>query len=524
MKHFYYSCLTLLAAVMVLASCSNEKDGNVCLKLIPEDAAIVMRFDVKQSLESIGYDKEDELKDQLKDAISENVDDEDLLNMLSEIVDDPSATGLDTSNPMYLYVSANLSNIVGLVGTTADAKKLEAFVNKLSEMADGDEVEEVDGVKYMEVKQAGIAFTDDWFFIGQAADGGKSLAKDLKKLAEADEAPIMQNADFKAMMEKKGQFQMLISGKGTADAINRLATLQSRAKEMADALERALPGKLEDISLVMDGSFADGMGESTTELLTYSDEWKQAVSDFDDMLGNINAKTAEWASGKGIAVLANIDGEKLFNMIAGMVQKFGADDEETMAILRSYLASVKGNIAFSFEGMANENTPELQAYISTEDASIISATLQQGGSDIEMIDSLNFKINNYDWEYNPETGDFEKTNLINSVYAGYDRGYTYFVMGEDPQPFRHPYETIPANHIQAKGFYFYMNYESIAESLAKVAGQNDRETEMMVEMCKLYDYADGYYEGNGKCSFRAEMKDKSTPLIRQMAEILERFL
>lgn len=189
MKHFYYSCLTLLAAVMVLASCSKEKDGNVCLKLIPEDAAIVMRFDVKQSLEAIGYDKEDELKDQLKDAISENVDDEDLLNMLSEIVDDPSATGLDTSNPMYLYVSANLSNIVGLVGTTADTKKLEAFVNKLSEKADGDEVEEVDGVKYMEVKEAGIAFTDDWFFIGQAADGGKSLAKDLKKLAEADELP-----------------------------------------------------------------------------------------------------------------------------------------------------------------------------------------------------------------------------------------------------------------------------------------------------------------------------------------------
>lgn len=97
-------------------------------------------------------------------------------------------------------------------------------------------------------------------------------------------------------------------------------------------------------------------------------------------------------------------------------------------------------------------------------------------------------------------------------------------MGENPQPFQKPTVTVPADLIQGKGFYFYMNYESFVESMAKVAGQNDREAEMMVEMGKLYDYADGYYEGNGKCSFRAEMKDKSTPLIRQMAEILERFL
>ena len=523
MKHFYYACLTLLAAVMVLASCSKEKDGTACLKLIPEDAAIVVRIDMKQSLDAIGYDEADDFKDKLKDAINEHVDDDELQEMLTEIVDNPSATGIDTSNPVYLYVTANLSNIVGFVGTTSDQEKLEAFINKLSEMADGDEVEETDGVKYFEIQKAGIAFTDEWFFIGMAADGAKSLAKDLKKLAEADEAPIMKNEDFKAMMEKEGMFQMLVSGKGAAEGLNKLATLDRQAKEVVKVAEKALPGKIEDISLLFDGTMKEGISTGTAELLTYSDEWKEAVKDFDNMLGDIDENTAEWASSKGIAVLANIDGEKLFDMVLSAASKFGIDnDEETVATIRNYIASVKGDITFSMDGISDDETPELQAYISTKDETIIKMLLIEGDDDIEMIDSLNFKINNYDWDYNYESGEYEKTNLVNSIFAGFDRGYTYFVMGKNPQPFKKPSETIPSDIIQGKGFYFYFNYDFLEEA-AKISG-NSRETRMMKEMGKIVDYADGYYEGNGKCTFRGELNDKKTPLINQYVEIFEKFL
>lgn len=517
MKRFCYSFLALLAAIVLLASCGSEQ-GSACLKLIPENAVVVARFDVKKSLEAIGYDKEKDLREKMKQTVKEAVDDKDFAEKICSIIDNPSESGIDTDCPLYLYVSANMSNIVGLVGTPSDRNKMAELLGKLI----GDvKLEETDGVSYFDLDQAAIAFTDDWFFVGMAMGGGKSLAKDLKELANASEAPILKNEDFKKMMELEGMAQMLISGKGLNDAISKLAMLGDEGKEIEKAIKKALPGKLEDISILANGNYDKGISTGTTELLTFSDEWKQAVNNFDAILGDIDAKSAALASGEGIAVLANINGEKLYDLVEKAANTFGFNDEDTMSTLKTFISTVTGNICFSMTGFSGNDTPELSAYASTKDAAIINTVSEAlGDEDIQKIDDHNYVMNNYNWEWNDITGDLEKTDLVNKAAFGFKDGLTYVVFGKEPVAFQTPAKSVPSNLIKGKGFFCYINYD-IFKKIVALANDNAINTQMAVEMCDMMDYVEAHYEGNGLFTMRGEMKDKNASILGAYARMLE---
>ena len=67
MKKLFSKVLPLLAAVLALASCSKEQ---AAIRLIPEDAAIVMSVDVKQSADIMGINAESKAVEKIKNAIN----------------------------------------------------------------------------------------------------------------------------------------------------------------------------------------------------------------------------------------------------------------------------------------------------------------------------------------------------------------------------------------------------------------------------------------------------------------------
>ena len=64
-----------------------------------------------------------------------------------------------------------------------------------------------------------------------------------------------------------------------------------------------------------------------------------------------------------------------------------------------------------------------------------------------------------------------------------------------------------------------MNYELFTKLT-----NGDMNDEMLKELSKDFDFAEAYYEGNGKFVGRSEMKDKNKSLLRVYMDMLNKFL
>lgn len=522
MKRFYYSLVALLAVVL-LASCSSEKDGTACLKLIPDNAALVMRFDLKSVGEAMNYEKDTELKSALKELLNEAKCDKKVKDKLKAIIDNPSETGISADYPLYFYVAPNMSNLIGLVGTTGDKDKLVELQKMLADEADLDAVEEHDDMSCLAIEKAAFIVADDWFYLGMGGDDLEERAKDLKELADADKAPIMEKPDFKAMTEKKGQFQMLISGRGLDAFLGMAATSSRDMKEISKVLKQILPGKLSDISILGDANLAKGVSTGTTEVLTYSKEWKDAISEFDGVMGSINAEVAKYLSGDGMIFLANFDGPKVLALIEKVAAKFDKDlsNDEDFKEVSTILSTLNGNMGFGFTGFDGE-TPEGEIYLSTKDVQLVDLiAAQDEENELKKTGENEYSKPNFNYQFNEMTYDYEKvqTGFVN---FGFKQGFTYFVISKDENamPFNTPAKALPAANIKGKGLYFYMG-NGILDKLPNEGNMSD---EMMKDMADLYDFVECYYEGNGKFVIRSEMKDKNASLLKIYVDMLKKYL
>ena len=532
MKRIFYSFATLLAVVL-LASCSSEKDGTACLKLIPEDAALVMRFDLKAVGEATNYANDKATKDELKKLVSDIPGDKDVKEKIKAIIENPSESGISTEHPVYFYLAPNVSNMIGLVGTTGDKDKFVELLQLIADESNLDDVEEYEGISCLELGVAAFLVADDWFYVGAGFENlqkGKvdleERAKDLKELASADKAPIMEKPDFKAMTEKKGQFQVLLSGRGIDAFFNKAKSFGANndVKEVQDAMKKILPGKLSDISLLGNANFEKGVSTGTMEVLTYSNEWKNAISEFDGIMGNITPEVAKYLSADGIAVLANIDGGKLFALIEKVAAKFGKDlnEDEDFVEVRNFVSTINGDMGLGISSIDNDSG-EGVAYISTKDASILSLLTQNAADneDLKQNGENDYTVYNYNYDYNYYTGDLEKTDLQSIINFGYRDGLTYFVLNSQQKtnPFDTPAKPLSTANIKGKGFYMYMNYELFTKLT-----NGDMNDEMLKELSKDFDFVEAYYEGNGKFVGRSEMKDKNKSLLRVYMDMLNKFL
>ena len=165
MKRIFYSFATLLAVVL-LASCSSEKDGTACLKLIPEDAALVMRFDLKAVGEATNYANDKATKDELKKLVSDIPGDKDVKEKIKAIIENPSESGISTEHPVYFYLAPNVSNMIGLVGTTGDKDKFVELLQLIADESNLDDVEEYEGISCLDLGVAAFLVADDWFYVG----------------------------------------------------------------------------------------------------------------------------------------------------------------------------------------------------------------------------------------------------------------------------------------------------------------------------------------------------------------------
>ena len=105
MKQRKFSLLyMLLVAVFVLSSCS--KSAKQTAKFIPEDAAVVS-IDVKQILEKGKIADNAELKKKLQEGMEQGVKNQETKDLIKKIMEDPTKTGIDLSEPIFVFYADN---------------------------------------------------------------------------------------------------------------------------------------------------------------------------------------------------------------------------------------------------------------------------------------------------------------------------------------------------------------------------------------------------------------------------------
>ena len=220
MKKVFY--LPLLVAVLVLSSCCKTVPSFT--KLIPEEADIVLRLDVRQMSKKTGFTKNDEMKDKAREFIKNEFSGKFKEKMLA-ILDDPAEAGLDLRDPVFVYnATESKAESFGVVGAVWKANRFTELLNAIAQEW-GEEKVHTGDVNYVTLQGMLICYTDDWFFItsfNEDWQDAKAVARDIAKRYDSDKKSIADNPGFRKMCEKKGLVQLFMKGEAVGELAKAL--------------------------------------------------------------------------------------------------------------------------------------------------------------------------------------------------------------------------------------------------------------------------------------------------------------
>lgn len=534
-KSIFIKLLPLACIVLMLASCNKVPKY---AKMIPDDASVVVRLDVKKASENSKIADNAEVKDKIIKAIKDADMGRSARNKMEEILDDPTKSGVDFSDPVMLYIANDGdNNDVGLLGSVKDKDDFADFLNTLSKEGDGDGVEDAkkDFSYIMIDTHTGIFFNKDFFLltdISSDKDKQEDDIDDIKKEFENDNSSrsMADNPDMKTMCKKDGVMQILVEGKGLAEE-----------KGVSDAFGDGLPSgvKLDDFAYLVDFNTEAGDATFTGEVISNSDAWKNYIAQYDETLGNLGTSLNNYMSSNGLCAIVNIDGDKVYDLLKdfGYTKKMnGSSDGKTfLKMLRSVNGDIVMNLS-DYDVFSNNKKLDGGLYISTENNSIVNDLKDEAknNSGFETTGNDRYAIAIGGEGYIDDYGNYiEPSEPSMYMNFGYKSGVSYFALNEKKDKTGEVKEVLPAEMYKDKKAYFYMSsqlFKPAKESLEKEVkdGENggnqmtDAQTalDMIKAILENVDYVEGYYEGGGKSTVRLVMKDKSVDPLSALLDAI----
>lgn len=504
----------MLGIVALFSSCSGTPDS---AKLLDEESFLVFRIDTKQLLEKSGFAEDGKAKSEIKKLLKEMGGDD--TKFVTDLMDEPEKMGVNFADPMFIGFSGDRDFEVRVVGSVADDNNMTEFFNDFAKKADLDgKVKEVDDYRCLLFDSYTVLVYNSSSFMLRFFDSRmddpdeKDQIKDAKKLFEGDgNSKLLEDNDFQEMCSRSGVAQMLVRGKG-------LAELRGSSE-----LERELPEDLElkDFAYLMELSVDKREAVLTGEFLAGSDAWKKNVEQFMAAFGDIQAEYAEYISKENAALMLNINGEKLLDMLSdlGVKKNMGGDWRE----LRDLLGSINGDAAIGFDNLSaleEGSYPSISGYISTSDNKLISLVHDLLADEIEYSYSTRLDVSGTDKYHLYDTdGDAQ-------LLFGYDDGCSYFAFGgSEAKAFGKVKKAFEKSDIKGKGVYAFFNF-SLLKKIREMLSEYDYEDKVVLDyLSKLFDYGEFYLEGdNGKFVLRITNRDADKTPIEAMFENLYSFV
>lgn len=430
----------LLIAVFVLSSCAKSSKNS---KFIPADA-VVVSIDVKQMFEKSKVGDNEEAKKKLLEIVESNAKTQESKDLIKKIVEDPAKAGIDLREPIYIFNTAERQGTA--IGTILDKDDFAQLLKTLvKEGGSENVVKEKDGVQYLEDNQGSVFFNDEVFYITEAKNIDDIIAK-------------FKSDDTKGTMAENEDFAKLAEGKGYIKTLIPMAV----AEGVMDAdIKKNLPegAELKDLSIILNVTSDKGVAKLDVECLVKSDAWKKSIDESNQMCGKISGDYVKYIEKGALAVFANFDGKKLFEMMdkKEVFKNFGVDAQKELA--KKVLESIDGDLAIGV-GEFKGGMPNVAAYIKTKDQSVVDLAKENG--------------------LNPEKGmDF-----------GFKDGATYVAVGET-SAFTEAKET----YQNVKGHRFYIACD--IDLISNLAGAVDRSASEGAKMvgehvssAEMYDTSD----------------------------------
>ncbi|MBR1415115.1 MAG: DUF4836 family protein [Prevotella sp.] len=510
--------LTMLVAAVLLASCSKPQGAN----LVPDDAMFVMRFDPAQASSKSGLkDNSSELKKWIQDMTAEAGLSKAMREKLLDIIDDPTKTGIDLTEPLYCYARMTKMTDVefGLVGDMASESNLTDLLNAIADETDQDEVEKTKNGSYCMQLGGDVAFiyNDKWFFLGQAKNADKMDAR-LQDRA-GGKGSLQGNKAFEAMCEKDGVMQFLILYAGMANIPD--------FAQMEDFLPEGL--KMEDLAVVADLALNPGETTLTSEAVCLSDNWEQYMEKGKDMLKPIGSDQTKYISDQGFSLFCNLDTKDLFEYAQNALKYFDADDEDRN-LVKTIVDALDGQVSFDFHGIS-DGEAQMALYVGTRNsdplniliAQMIGAETDEDGNFVQNEEFVTVGDNEYQiptaYDYDWTDDDFIRT-VKQWGLLGYRDGLSYFATDKDAA-FAVPEKPYPAGLIKGSGFFARFNFDF----LNTVSGDDDEDPYSAVfsAVGDAFDCAEMYYTDDMKFILRLVNTDKQKNAVEVITDLVKHF-
>lgn len=528
-KFFPVACLVLL-----LASCNKVPKY---AKMIPDDASVVVRLDVKKASENSKIGENKTVKDKIIKAIKDADMGRSARNKMEEIIDDPTKSGVDFSDPVMLYVAKDGDkDDVGLLGSVKDKDAFADFLNTLSKEGDGDGVEDAKkDFSYMILDtNTGIFFNEDFFLLTDITsdkDKQEDDIDDIKKEFEDDGSShsMADNPDMKAMCKKEGILQVLVEGRGLAEE-----------KNVSDNFEDGLPSgvKLDDFSYLVDFNTEAGDATLSGEILSDSEAWKNYIAQYDEVFGNLGTSLNKYMSSDGLCAIVNINGDKLYDLLKdfGYTKKMSdsADGKTYLKMLRSINGDAVMNLS-DYDVFGDNKKIDGGLYISTNNNTIVNDFKKESKNKngFETTGTDRYSIALGGGGYIDDYGNYvEPTEPSLYMNFGYKSGVSYFAMNDKKDKAGEPKNVLPEEFFKGKKAYFYISsqllkpakdgMEKEVEDKEK-AGYQTADEKTSLDIIKAFieniDYIEGYYEGGGKSTLRLVMKDNKVDPLSALLDV-----
>ncbi len=350
-----------ILAIALFTSCSDER---VATTLIPEDAFMVMSYDIeslakKGNLEEVSnFSSFKSLENEVK---SEN---RQFYNMLDDIKEDPLSTGIDLRDPIYMFMVPDGSSFfMGMTMHVWDEEDFADFAKKLLDMAKMNEYSEENKngfTHYAVANRMTISFNSDKALI--LFNEGMRTSNNLNALAEElttldDNDTIYELDSFDDFISNQKDINLFFSS-------DYLAQMPDFKREMS-----SLPYRLDGNTISAHLSFEDDKVDLQVHM-DYNDDMDEMysqmiVSDksFDDNMLDYLPSNNIAAASASINLQAYLDlilesfekEERLAKNLKAEMEKM---DVETL------ISKIDGNIAMTLTSVEDKSVEVKNRYSS----------------------------------------------------------------------------------------------------------------------------------------------------------------
>ncbi|MBR4297252.1 MAG: DUF4836 family protein [Bacteroidaceae bacterium] len=532
-KMYLMLTAVVVATVVMFTSCWGSSDY---LNALPGNSVVVAKVNVGNLLTESEILTDPQVTGFLKQKI--NLLSGDTRVLMRELLEDPSASGADLSEPVYMAIE-NVEQMRGLVIVpVSDAEKLKNLVSTLLSDRDlriGLTLAKQGGVNTIEDESgnAVVAFDDDKLVMAFA--NGVADAMEYMNLSDAAQKKTDPLSDF---ISKKADAAFYVD-------YGQIVTLMERASSEFAGIDF---NSLKEVKLITSLNFEKGKAMMVTEF-TGSDDWEKLYNDMytnpqNDLVGYLPHDT--WAVAqlgvKNLAMVKEfIKGEleelmnKGFEELNSHLAEAGINTKWSLDLL----SSLKGDVIFGVTPVVKDGykeQPQMVIVAECENKNLFDAIVPLIKEEFKRAEKIgdnlyalgvNMEIDweNYDWH-----GDYTYVRKGNDYYFGFADG-KMFVMPENLYK-----QCAPGNNL--KGFEKSLKENSTLYSMIKstnsmaldctalateISKIENEKAPIIANIVKKIEGLATKMNSPSEVEVVMTMADKDTEMLKQLKDLCVRF-